>query len=121
MIRSRQYFCTTARSLQRISQPEKRFRDERSECFLRYLLFELKNVQALAPPMLVNIELRRQRQPHTCRPVKASNGAPRSAKHERREVTIRVTGCRMTKIQEWLHGRQTQLLVGVRFGDLVVL
>ena len=36
------------------------------------VLIKLKNVQVLAPPMLLNSELRRRRQPLAFRPVQAS-------------------------------------------------
>ena len=50
--------------------------------------------------MLLSIELWRQWQPLVFPPIQASDGALRSVKHERRNVVIRVRGCRMTKIQE---------------------
>ena len=52
-------------------------------------------------------------------PIQASNGALRSAKHERRNVVIRVRGCRMANIQEKLYGVQTQQ--GVLLSDLLVV
>ena len=75
---------------------------------LRYLLVNLKNVRVLAPPMLFSIGRWRQCQPLVFPPIQASNGALRSVKHERRNVVIRVRGCRMTKIPEQLYPMQTQ-------------
>ena len=76
---------------------------------LRHPLVNLKNVQVLAPPflprrMLFSVELWRQWQPPIIPPIQASYGALRSGKHERREGR----GCRITKIQESLHGMRTQ-------------
>ena len=67
---------------------------------LRHLLVNLKNVRVLAPPMLFGIELWRQWQPLIFPPIQARNGALRSIKHERRNVVVRVRGCKMNKIQE---------------------
>ena len=67
----------------------------------------LKNVRVLAPPTF-SIERWRQWQPLTFPPIQASDGAPRSVKHERRNVVNRVRDCRVTKIQEWLYGMQIQ-------------
>ena len=52
-------------------------------------------------------------------PIQASDGALRSVKHERRKVDLRVTSCRMTKIQEYLYGMQTQHCV--LLSDLLVV
>ena len=57
-------------------------------------------------------------QPPIFPPIQASNGALSSVKHEHRNVVIRVRGCRMTIIQEWRYGMQTQ---GVLLGDLLVV
>ena len=89
-------FFTTARSLRRILQPEEGLRDERYKIARRHLLANLKNVRVLAPPMLFNIELRRQCQPIAYRPVQASNRALRSVKHERPDIVLGVRCCRMT-------------------------
>ena len=73
----------------------------------RHLFVTLKNVRVLAPPMMLfGIELWRQKklwrqwQPLIFPPIEASNGALRSLKHGRRHVVIRVSGCKMTKVQE---------------------
>ena len=58
--------------------------------------------------MLFGIELWPQLQPLMFLPIQASDGALRSVKHERRNVVIRVRGCRMTKVQEYLYGMHTQ-------------
>ena len=56
--------------------------------------------------MMFGIELWRQKklwrqwQPLIFPPIEASNGALRSLKHGRRNVVIRVSGCKMTKVQE---------------------
>ena len=72
------------------------------------------------PPTLFGIELWRQQQLLIFPPVKASNGALRSIKHERRKVVVlRVRGCKMTEIQEYLYGMQTQQ--GVLLSDLLVV
>ena len=47
------------------------------------------------PPTLFGIELWRQQQLLIFPPVKASNGALRSIKHERRNLVVRVGGCKM--------------------------
>ena len=65
---------------------------------LRHRLVSLKNVRVLAPRILFNIELRRQCRLQAYRPVQAPNGAPRSAKHERRNVILWVRGYRTTEI-----------------------
>ena len=67
---------------------------------LRHRWVNLKNVRVLAPPMLFSIGLWRQCQPFVFPPIQSSNGALRSVKHERRNVVIRVRGCRMTKVLE---------------------
>ena len=84
---------------------------------LRHLLVNLKNVRVLAPTMF-SIELWRQWQPLMFPPIQASGGL-RSVKHERRNVVIRVRGCRMTKFPEQLYGMQTQR--GVLLSDLLVV
>ena len=86
---------------------------------LRHLLVNLKYARVLAPPMLFSIELWRQCQPLIFPPIQASNGALRSVKHERRNVVIRVRGCRMTNIQKELYGMQTQQ--GVLWSDMLVV
>ena len=50
--------------------------------------------------MLFRIELWRKCRPLVFPPIQASDEALRSVKHERRNVIIRVRGCRMTKIQK---------------------
>ena len=67
---------------------------------LRHLLVNLKNLRALAPPMLFSIELWRPWQPLMFPPSQASDGALRSVKYERRNVFLRVRSSRMIKIQE---------------------
>ena len=86
---------------------------------LRHLLINLKNVRVLAPPILFSIELWRQWQPLRFLPIQASDGALRCVKHERRNVVIRVRGCRMAKIQEQLYRTQTQQ--GVLSSNLLVV
>ena len=86
---------------------------------IRHLLVNMRNVRVLPPPMLFSSELWRQWQPFIFPPIEASNGALRSAKHERRNVVIRVRGCRMANIQEKLYGVQTQQ--GVLLSDLLVV
>ena len=68
--------------------------------------------------MLFGIEPWRQWQPLIFPPIQASNGALCYIKHERRNVVIWVRGCKMTKIQEYLYGMQTQQ--GVLLSDLLV-
>ena len=58
--------------------------------------------------MLFNIEIRRQHQPLACRMMPAPKGNPRSLQHARRNVVVRVRGCRTTKIQAHLYGMRTQ-------------
>ena len=86
-------FCTGARSV-RCIQPEKRLRKGHLKISPRHLLVNLKNVQVVAPPTLFSIELWRKWQPLIFPPIEASDGALRSVKHERRNVVIRVRGCR---------------------------
>ena len=83
------------------------------------VFFNVKNLQVLASRMLFNVEFRRQCQPLVYRPMPASIGAPRVLQHERHNVVVRVRGCRMTKIQAYLHKMQTQQ--GVRFCDMLVI
>ena len=66
--------------------------------------------------MMFSVEVRRQRQPLTFRPMPASNGVK---KHARHNVVIRVRGCRMTKIQAQLYGMRAQQ--GVLFRGLLVV
>ena len=49
----------------------------------------------------------------------ASNGTPRSVQHGRRNVVIRVRGCRLTKIQEYACVLQTQQ--GARFSNMLIV
>lgn len=58
--------------------------------------------------MLVGIDLRRQSQPLAYRRMLTSNETPRSLQHERHNLVTRVRGCRMTEIQAYLYGMQTQ-------------
>ena len=60
--------------------------------------------------MFFTIELWRQWQALTSifPPIQASDGVLRSVKYERRNVVIRVRGCRKTKTQESLCRMQTQ-------------
>ena len=101
----------TDRSLGRLLQPEKRLRVERFK-----LHSNLKNARVLAPPMLFNIELRRQCPPLTFRSLPASNGPRRTS--DATYLYGFVAGCRISKIQayEELDGMHPQQ--GVPFGDV---
>ena len=70
-----------------------------------FVQLERRTYKVSCHRMLLDIELRRQCQPLVYRPVHASNGAPRSVKHERRNLVTRVRGRRMTKVQERLHDK----------------
>ena len=47
-----------------------------------------------------------------------SNGTPRSLQHERRNVVVRVRGCRMNTLRH-IYGVQTQQ--GARFSDVLLV
>ena len=98
-------------------KPEKTPQKRTLKISLRHLLVNLKNVRVLAPP-LFSIEMWRRWQPLMFPPIQVSNGALRSVKHERRNVVIRVRGCKMTESREELYGMHTQQ--GVLLSDLLV-
>ena len=60
-------------------------------------MLTLKNARDVAPPMLLNIGLHRQRQQLAYRPRPASDRTPRSLQHARRKVVVGVRGSRTTE------------------------
>ena len=96
-------FWTTSTPFRRTLEAGKCLRDERYQVAFR-LSVNIQNVKFLAPPMLYNIETRRQCQPLAYRPVQASNRAPRSMEHERRNVVLGGTSRRTTKVHQQLYG-----------------
>ena len=116
-LRSPQSFYAGARSVRFILQTRKTPQKRTLKIPVRHLLVNLKDVRVLAPP-LFSIEIWRRCQPLMFPPIQVSNGALRSVKHERRNVVLRVRGCKMTKSREELYGMQTQQ--GVLLSDLLV-
>ena len=96
----------------------KKAKEKKAKISLRHLLVNLKNVLVLAPPMLIT-GLWRQCQPLVVPRIQYFDGALRSVKHERRNVVVRVRGCRMTRIQEYIFGMQAQQ--GVLWSELLVV
>ena len=111
---------STDKSIWRIPQPEKLLRRERLRISPRQLLANSENVRVVGPPILFNVELRRQRRPLASRPMPPRTRNDRKARATQRSVIpgIRLRGCRMIKIQAQLYGMQTQQ--GVLFRDLLV-
>ena len=91
-LHSRRSFCTTARSIRHILQPEKRRRNERYKVYSIYWSIWKADEFSRDRFLTLNFGDKRQCQPLIFPPVKASNGAPRFVKHLRRNEIIRVRG-----------------------------
>ena len=99
-VQSPHFFGATDRSIRRILQPEKHFRDEH----YKEHSANSKNVRVVAPPMLFNVELRRRRNrsySDQCQPLTDCKARPIPR-------SLRVRGCRMAKLKAQFHGMQTQ-------------